>query len=43
MKNKHVIAAVVITYLVISFVPQLGLLSLIGGLKGKGGGKPIGG
>ena len=33
MKNKHVIWAVVITYLVISFVPSLGLMSIMG--KGK--------
>lgn len=35
MKNKHVIAAVVVTYLVMSFVPQLGIMNLLGGLKGK--------
>lgn len=30
MKGRHVFAAVVVTYLVMSFVPQLGLFSLIG-------------
>lgn len=39
MKNKHVLVAVLITYLVISFVPQIGLLSLISGLKGGSGKK----
>lgn len=29
MKGKHVAAAVVITYLVMSFVPQLGLMSVL--------------
>lgn len=33
MKNKHVFVAVLVTYLVISFVPSLGLMNLIG--KGK--------
>jgi hypothetical protein len=37
MKNKHVFWAVLLTYLVMSFVPSLGLMSLLG--KGKGGGK----
>lgn len=35
MKHKHVLFAVLATYLLISFVPQLSLMSLIG--KGKGG------
>lgn len=30
MRGRHVLAAVVITYLVVSFVPQLGLFALIG-------------
>lgn len=30
MKHKHVLAAVVITYVVMSFVPQLGIMSLLG-------------
>jgi hypothetical protein len=40
MKHRAVIAAVLVTYLVISFVPQLGLMSLVG--KGKGKGKSKG-
>ena len=41
MKNKHVVFAVIITYLVMSFMPQLGLMNLVGGMGGKGmkGGK----
>lgn len=35
MKHKNVLFAVLITYVVISFVPQLGLMALLG--KGKGG------
>jgi hypothetical protein len=35
VKNKHVLAAVIVTYLLISFVPQLSLMNLIG--KGKKG------
>ena len=35
MRNKHVIAAVLVTYLVISFVPSLGLMNILG--KGKKG------
>lgn len=35
MKHKHVFIAVLITYLVISFVPQIGLMNLIGKGKGK--------
>lgn len=35
MKNKHVLAAILITYLVISFVPSLGLMSLMGKRKGQ--------
>jgi hypothetical protein len=34
--NKKVFAAVLITYLVVSFVPSLGLMSLVG--KGRKGG-----
>lgn len=30
MKHKHALGAVVITYLVMSFVPQIGLMNLIG-------------
>lgn len=37
MKNKHVLAAVIVTYLLISFVPQLSLMNLIGKGKGKKG------
>jgi hypothetical protein len=36
VKNKHVLFAVLLTYLVISFVPQIGLMSLIGKGKKKG-------
>ncbi len=39
MKNKHVLYAVAVTYVVISLLPQLGLLSIFGGLRGAGGGK----
>ena len=35
MKNKHVLTAVVITYLIMSFVPSLGLMNLVGKGKGK--------
>ena len=35
MRTKHVIAAVLVTYLVISFVPSLGLMNILG--KGKKG------
>lgn len=35
MRNKHVIFAVLVTYLVLSFVPSLGLMSLLGKGKGK--------
>jgi hypothetical protein len=34
MKNKHVIVAVVLTYLVLSFVPSLLLTNFIGKKKG---------
>jgi hypothetical protein len=34
MKHKHILFAVVITYLVLSFVPSLGLMSLLGKKKG---------
>jgi hypothetical protein len=36
VKNKHVFAAVLITYLVMSFMPQLGLGSMMGKKKRKG-------
>lgn len=35
MKNKHVIVAVLVTYLVMSFVPSLGLMNILG--RGKKG------
>jgi hypothetical protein len=35
MRSKHVFIAVLLTYLVISFVPSLGLMNFIG--KGKKG------
>jgi hypothetical protein len=35
-EHKRVVIAVLVTYLVMSFVPQIGLLSLWGGMKGKG-------
>jgi hypothetical protein len=38
MRNKHVIAAVVITYLIMSFMPGLSVMSLIGKGKGKAAG-----
>ena len=39
MRNKHVLAAVLITYLLISFVPSLALTNLLGKRKkGKAGG-----
>ena len=34
MTGKHVFAAVLVTYLIMSFVPGLGLMSLMG-KKGK--------
>ncbi len=37
MRNKHVLAAVLLTYLLISFVPSLSLMSLLGKGKKKGG------
>ncbi len=36
MRNKHVLMAVLLTYLVMSFVPGLGLMNLIGKGKSKG-------
>ena len=36
MKHKHTVIAVVATYLVLSFVPSLGLMNLLG--KGGAGG-----
>lgn len=36
MKNKHVIFIALVVYLIMSFVPQLGLMNLIGKGKGKG-------
>lgn len=35
MKHKHILVAVLLTYLLVSFVPQLSLMSLIGKGKGK--------
>lgn len=35
-EHKRVVIAVLLTYLVMSFAPQIGILSLWGGLKGKG-------
>lgn len=35
MRHKNVLVAVLVTYLVVSFVPQIGLMALIG--KAKGG------
>jgi hypothetical protein len=37
VRNKHVIFAVVATYLLISFVPSLSLTSLMGRGKKSGG------
>ena len=34
MRNKHVLFAVLLTYLVVSFVPSIGLKNIMG--KGKG-------
>ena len=34
--HKHVLFAVLATYLVLSFIPELGLMSLLGKAKGKG-------
>jgi hypothetical protein len=34
MKNKHILFAVLVTYLVMSFVPQIGLMNLVGKKKG---------
>jgi hypothetical protein len=34
MTGKHVVAAVLVTYLIMSFVPSLGLMSLLGKNKG---------
>ena len=36
MKNKHVLFAVLVTYLVMSFVPSLGLMNIVGKGKSKG-------
>lgn len=37
MNKKHVLAAILVTYLLLSFVPQIGLMALLGkGGKGKG-------
>lgn len=36
MRSKHVLVAVLLTYLLISFVPQIGLMSLLGKGKRKG-------
>lgn len=35
MKHKHVVVAVVLTYLVMSFVPQLGVTQLMGRFGGS--------
>lgn len=35
MRNKHVVVAVIVTYLIMSFVPSLGLMNILG--KGKKG------
>lgn len=35
MKNKHVLMAVLLTYLVMSFVPSIGLMNFIGKKKGQ--------
>ena len=36
MKNKHVIAAILLTWIVVSFVPAIQLSTLLGkGKKGK--------
>jgi hypothetical protein len=40
VKHKHILGAVVLTYLILSFIPQLGLMSLLGKAKGKGKGGP---
>ena len=37
MRNTHVLVAVLLTYLLISFVPSLSLMSLLGKGKKKGG------
>ena len=37
MRNKHVLAAVLLTSLLISFVPSLSLMNLLGKGKKKGG------
>lgn len=39
--HKHALVAVLATYLVMSFVPQLGLMNVLG--KGKGGKPKAGG
>ena len=36
MRNKHVLAAVMLTYLLISFVPSLSLANFLGKGKKKG-------
>lgn len=38
MKNKHVIVAIVLTWIIVSFVPAIQLTTILG--KGKGKGKP---
>ena len=37
MRNKHVLVAVLLTYLLISFVPSLSLANILGKGKKKGG------
>lgn len=36
MKHKHVLVAVVLTWIVVSFVPQLSAAALLGKFRGKG-------
>jgi hypothetical protein len=36
VKNKHLLFVVLVVYLIMSFVPQLGLMNVIGKGKGKG-------
>ena len=35
MRNKHVLVAVILTYLLVSFVPSIALTNLLGKRKGK--------
>jgi hypothetical protein len=36
MRGRHVLVVALIVYLVLSFIPQLGLMTLLGKSKGKG-------